>query len=91
MSPETVPSIPRGVRMQFDAVRDGWVLLAPERTIRLDAIGHAILSEVDGARSLGAIAATLADRYGAPQDDVARDCCEFVRALAERRILDLRP
>lgn len=91
MIAEAVPAIPRGVRLRFDAVRDAWVLLAPERAIRLDPIGHAILSEIDGRRSLGAIAATLADRYGAPPDEVTRDCAEFVAALVERRILDIAP
>lgn len=91
MNPAAIPVIPRGVRIHFDAVHDGWVLLAPERAISLDPIGHAILTEIDGARSLDAIAATLAERYGAPADEVARDCGEFVASLVERRILDIRP
>lgn len=89
IEPEAVPVIPRGVRLHFDRVRGGWVLLAPERAIHLDPIGHAILSEIDGQRSLGAIAATLAARYGAPPDQVAVDCAEFVAGLVGRRILDL--
>lgn len=86
-----VPVIPRGVRLHFDKVRNGWVLLAPERAIRLDAIGHAILSEIDGKRSLDEIAGTLAARYGAPVADVAKDCGEFLATLVGRRILDVAP
>jgi pyrroloquinoline quinone biosynthesis protein D len=86
-----VPRMPRGVRLHFDAVRDAWVLLAPERAIRLDPIGHAILAEIDGARSLDTIAVTLAERYGAPPDEVGRDCGAFVAKLVDRRILDLAP
>ena len=86
-----VPRMPRGVRLHEDRVRGGWVLLAPERALALDAVGHAILSEVDGTRSVGAIATLLAERYGAPPGDVARDCAEFLRGLADRRIVDLSP
>ena len=46
----------------------GRVLLAPERALKLDAIGHAVLAEVDGARELGAIVARLAERYAAPRE-----------------------
>ncbi len=89
MDGASVPVMPRGVRMQFDKVRDGWVLLAPERAIRLDPIGHAILSEVDGARSIDVISAILAARYAAPVAEIGKDCGEFVGALVARRILDL--
>jgi pyrroloquinoline quinone biosynthesis protein D len=89
MVESSVPAIPRGVRLHFDKVRSGWVLLAPERAIRLDAVGHAILCEIDGRRSLGEIVATLAARYGAPAEQVGKDCGEFVEALANRRILDV--
>lgn len=85
-----IPVLPRGVRVHFDRVRDTWVLLAPERTVTLDAIGHAILSEVDGTRPFDQITRTLADKYQAPQDQIARDCAAFLKTLADRRFLDLR-
>jgi pyrroloquinoline quinone biosynthesis protein D len=88
---EAVPVMPRGVRLHFDQARDAWVLLAPERAIRLDAIGHAILSEVDGTRSLADILATLAARFEAQPDQVGQDCGEFVATLVERRVLDRAP
>ena len=91
MSPDAIPVIPRGVRMHHDRVRDRWVLLAPERTITLDAIGRAILSEIDGDRSFGSIVKTLADKYAAPAEDIARDAGEFIATLADRRILDVTP
>ena len=86
---DAVPVVPRGVRLHYDSVRDAWVLLAPERAMRLDAIGQAILNEIDGNRSLGAIAERLATRYGAPPEEVGRDCAEFVAGLVDRRILDI--
>jgi pyrroloquinoline quinone biosynthesis protein D len=86
-----VPSIPRGVRLHEDRVRGRWVLLAPERVIDLDPIGHAILCEIDGARDLPTIVATLADRYGAPAEQVAGDVRDYVDGLAARRLLEVTP
>ena len=34
-----VPVLPRGVRLHWDRVREVWVLLAPERAMKLDAVG----------------------------------------------------
>jgi pyrroloquinoline quinone biosynthesis protein D len=91
MSPEAVPCLPRGVRLHEDRVRGGWVLLAPERALALDGIGHAILAEIDGRRSLGDIARTLAERHDAPPEQVLEDCTGFLRSLAERRIVETMP
>ena len=86
-----VPSLPRGVRLHRDRVRDQWVLLAPERALALDAVGHAVLSEVDGARDFDGIVATLAARYQAPSERIAADAAGFLDALVARRIVDVAP
>lgn len=85
---DDVPSLPRGVRLHEDRVRGMTVLLAPERALKLDAIGVAILSEVDGTAPFGRIVATLAARYGAPADQVRRDAETFLTGLMARRVLD---
>jgi pyrroloquinoline quinone biosynthesis protein D len=84
-----IPALPRGVRLHFDRVRDTWVLLAPERAVTLDAVGHAILSEVDGTRSFGEITQGLAEKYKAPQAQIAEDSSGFLTALRNRRFLDV--
>jgi len=84
-----IPALPRGVRLHYDRVREAWVLLAPERAVTLDAIGHAILSEVDGQRSFGEITCMLADKYDAPADRIAEDSAGFLAALRDRRFLDV--
>ncbi|ABG30802.1 pyrroloquinoline quinone biosynthesis peptide chaperone PqqD [Roseobacter denitrificans] len=84
-----IPCLPRGVRLHHDRIRNAWVLLAPERAITLDAVGHAILNEVDGARSFGEITSVLADRYDAPQDQIQKDSAGFLDALRSRRFLDV--
>ncbi len=89
MEATDIPGLPRGVRLHFDKIRETWVLLAPERAVTLDQIGHAILSEVDGQRSFGDIARTLAEKYSAPVDQIARDMAGFLGALRDRRFLDV--
>lgn len=84
-----IPQLPRGVRLHHDRVRDAWVLLAPERAITLDAVGHAILTEVDGARSFKEIISALATRYNAPEDQIQQDSAGFLDALRARRFLDV--
>ena len=70
MEAEEILTLPRGVRLHFDRIRDHWVLLAPERAITLDTVGHAILSEVDGIRSFGEITEALAAKFIATIDQI---------------------
>ena len=84
------PALPRGVRLHFDTVRGAWTLLAPERALRLDEAGQAILGEVDGGRDVAEIAARLAARFAAPVDEILVDTREFLGGLADRRLVDLR-
>ena len=89
MKVSEIPTLPRGVRLHFDKVRDSWVLLAPERAVMLDPIGHAILSEVDGRRSFGEITETLAQKYNAPLEQISTDSASFLATLRERRFLEV--
>lgn len=89
MLAQEVPSLPRGVRIHFDSVREKWVLLAPERAVTLDQIGHAILTEIDGQRSFGQITAILSEKYSAPKEQIAEDSSGFLDALRARRFLDV--
>ncbi len=89
LSAEIVPRLPRGVRLHDDRVRGCPVLLGPERAVMLDPVGAAILGELDGARSLGEIAARLAERYAAPAEEIGADVAAFVADLAERRLVEL--
>jgi pyrroloquinoline quinone biosynthesis protein D len=89
MQAADIPALPRGVRLHFDKVRETWVLLAPERALTLDGIGHAILSAVDGTRSFGEITRQLAETYGAPEAQIAEDSAGFLNALRDRRFLDV--
>lgn len=88
--PWAVAFLPRGVRLADDRVRGLRVLLGPERAIQLDPIGDAILSELDGTRSIGAVAANLAARFEAPEAQVLDDVSTFLADLVDRRLVFLR-
>lgn len=90
IAPDDIPYLPRGVRLADDRVRGIRVLQAPERAMQLDPIGDAILGELDGARSMGAIVSGLAARYNAPEDQIAGDVQDFLTGLIERRMVFVR-
>lgn len=88
--PASIPALPRGIRMRHDPARGGWVLLAPERIVRLDEIAHAVISHVDGQRSLAEIADTLAREYAAKPADILADITDLAMGLHERGLLEWR-
>ena len=83
-----VPRLPRGVRLRFDEVRAKHVLLAPERTFDLDDNAVAVLSLVDGNRSVSAIAASLAETYAADARVIEADILAMLGDLAQKRVLE---
>lgn len=82
------PSLPRGVRLHWDKVRETNVLLGPERALMLDAVAYEILKRVDGAATEADISADLAKTFGAPPEQVAEDVAAFLGGLAEKRLLE---
>ncbi|MEO0624617.1 MAG: pyrroloquinoline quinone biosynthesis peptide chaperone PqqD [Pseudomonadota bacterium] len=85
-----VPFLPRGVRLHWCKVRGGWFLLAPERAVKMDQIGAAILGAVDGERSLAGVVDKLAEDFKAPRDRVATDTAKFLTDLRNRRMVEVR-
>jgi len=87
MDAAAVPRFARGVRLREDAARGRWVVLAPERAFVPDDVALEVLKLVDGARSVGAIAETLAARFDAPREVIEADITEMLRDLAERGVV----
>ncbi|GJE16447.1 pyrroloquinoline-quinone synthase PqqC [Methylobacterium marchantiae] len=83
-----VPRLPRGVRLRHDEVRGQHVLLAPERTFDLDANAVAVLSLVDGQRSVRDIAGKLAETFAADRDVIEVDVLAMLNDLATKRVLE---
>jgi pyrroloquinoline quinone biosynthesis protein D len=89
ISGDTIPRLPRGVRLRYDEVRSEWILLAPERILKPDGIALEILKRCNGTATLDAIVDELAQAFDADREEVARDVREFLNDLAAKRILEL--
>lgn len=84
MTPNSVPTLWKFARLDFDPVRNRPVLLYPEGAVLLNDTGKAILELVDGQRTVLEIAGILRDRY---QTDVTADVTEYLSHLAERELI----
>jgi pyrroloquinoline quinone biosynthesis protein D len=63
MSPETVPRIGRGFRLQWEPAQDCHVLLYPEGMVKLNQSAGEILKRCDGQRSAGEIVTDLESAF----------------------------
>lgn len=84
-----VPRFRPGVKFRFDAVRERWVVLAPERLFLPDEQAVEILKLVDGMRSIGGIVDDLLSRFDAPRDTVSADVATMLRDLADKGAIQL--
>jgi pyrroloquinoline quinone biosynthesis protein D len=82
------PRFRPGVRLHHDALRDRWVVMAPERMFVPDEIALAVLQLVDGTRTRDAIIDTLAASFTAPRAEIAADVAELLDDLATRGVLE---
>ena len=83
------PRLPRGVRLKHDDTRGEWLLLAPERVVKTDAIAVEILKRCDGVATLGEIVDGLAEQFKAERGRVAADVRGLLGELAAKRMVDL--
>jgi pyrroloquinoline quinone biosynthesis protein D len=80
----SVPRLPRHIKLRFDAARQRWTLLAPERVLVPDDIAIEILQRCDGVATVGTIALSLAQKYGAAVDEVEGDIIAMLQDLADK-------
>jgi len=80
----SVPRLPPHIKLRFDAARQRWTLLAPERVLVPDEIAVEILQRCDGVATVGTIAQTLAQKYGAAIDEVEGDIIALLQELADK-------
>ena len=83
------PRLPRGVRLTHNEAQGGWVLLAPERIFKADAIAVEILKRCTGEATFGAIVDDLATTFNAPRDRIGTDVTKLLRGLADKKLLEL--
>jgi pyrroloquinoline quinone biosynthesis protein D len=83
------PRLPRGVRLTHSEAQGGWVLLAPERVFKTDAITVEILKRCTGEARLDAIVDDLARTFAAPRERIHADVVNLLGGLAEKKLLEL--
>ena len=87
--PDARPRLPRGVRLTHSEAQGGWVLLAPERIFKADAIAAEILKRCTGAATFSAIVEDLATTFNAPRERIHADVIALLRGLADKKLLEL--
>lgn len=81
---DSVPHLPRGVKLRFDKARDAWVMLAPERVFMPDPIAVEILKRCTGKSALSGIVDDLAETFAAPREQIAKDVIVMLQDLADK-------
>jgi pyrroloquinoline quinone biosynthesis protein D len=83
------PHLPRGVRLQRDEARGGFVLLAPERIVRADPVAAAVLERCDGVRTLAEIIDNLAETYRGERSRIEADVRRLLADLVAKKMVAL--
>ena len=90
LSQDAKPRLPRGVRLTHNEAQGGWVLLAPERVFKADAIAHEILKRCTGETTFGGIVDDLVSAFpGAPRDRIAADAGALLRGLVDKQLMEI--
>lgn len=87
VSESSRPVLPRHARLKFDATRQRWVILAPERVLAPDDIAVEVLRLCDGVRSVEAMIDQLAEKYTAERGAIATDVIAMLQDLADKGFL----
>ncbi len=89
IAPTAKPRLPRGVRLVHNEVQGGWVLLAPERVFKADAIAHEILKRCNGEATVDEIVDELVKAFaGAPRERISADVMTLIGGLADKKLLE---
>src|SRR5450631_1894395 len=81
------PVLPRHAKLKFDATRQVWVILAPERVLAPDEIAVEVLQLCDGVRTVQAMVELLAEKYAADRAAIATDVVAMLQDLADKGFL----
>jgi pyrroloquinoline quinone biosynthesis protein D len=84
-----MPRLPKGVRLRHDETRGEWLLLAPERVLKADAVAVEILKRCTGERSIRDIVDDLAATFTAERSRIDADVRALLADLAAKRVIDL--
>ena len=87
--PTSHPRLPRGVRLVHNEAQGGWLLLAPERVFKADAVSAEILKRCTGEASVAQIVDDLAKTFNAPRERIHADVVKLLASLADKKLLEL--
>ena len=90
IEPSAVPYLPRGVRVHWCDVRKAWLLLAPERAVKMDQVAASILQALDGERDFAGVVDHLSETFKAPREQIEGDARKFLTDLVNRRMVEVR-
>ena len=79
-----IPKFPKHVKFRFNKARKEWVILAPERLVKLDPIAVEILQLVDGEKTVKIIASELSKKFNAPGETILTDVKEMLQDLSDK-------
>ena len=88
LSLESRPALARKARLRYEEVRQTDLLLLPERVVKLNPTGAAILRLCDGQRTLREIVQELESRFG--QSGLENDVLEFLRDVSVQGWVEAR-
>ena len=77
------------MRLVHNEAQGGWILLAPERIFKADAIAAEIIRRCTGELPFGELVDELAKSYAAPREKILADVGTLLRGLADKRLLEL--
>jgi pyrroloquinoline quinone biosynthesis protein D len=89
VSLQSLPSLPKHVRIQYDPVRQAFAVLSPEKVFWPNEISLDILRRCDGRSTVGHIIADLAADYDAEQEAVAADVIAFLQEWSDKLLVRL--
>jgi pyrroloquinoline quinone biosynthesis protein D len=89
VSPQSVPALPKHVRIQHDPVRQAYAVLSPENVFWPNEISLEILRRCNGSTNVAEIVADLASEYDAPVEDVAADVAAFLQEWSDKLLVKL--
>lgn len=89
VSMQSRPILRRHVRLQYDAVREAWALLSPEKVFWPNEVSLDILQLCDGRHTVAQMIALLADQYAAEQEEIAPDVSAFLQEWSDKFLVSL--
>jgi coenzyme PQQ biosynthesis protein PqqD len=88
------PRLTRAARLRFDQRMQSYVLLSPERGLRLNASAAAVLERCTGAHTVPQIVSSLLEATGSPapvQLEMAVDVLTLLLELERKRLVVFGP